>query len=202
MRQLGAGLPAVRQDSQPSVPTSGGGRWSAEAMLAIRQEGQLPALLVREADIDIPRRALEAWIPADGSPRRLRRPLDVQERATLMARRDQLEAWVCGYSSPEQDEIVLAVSDMYSGFGSVRMSTDEAAMRVDAVLRLLIEYPAWAIIRACRNIQRWGVWREGKYCKRWAPNDPELVAQVENEVRLHRDAHASAVALLNAEVAG
>jgi hypothetical protein len=159
----------------------------------------LPKILNRLTDVEIPKLVWSSWKPAVGG-RRLVRALTDGERVALEARRNELEPAAAGYGERDRDRVVLAVADMFGGFTSMRQSDDEAASRLDGVIRLLTPFPAWAIEKACRGIQMNGVFRDGSFDRRWPPNDAEIVDAVRTEARLYADQHRSAVALLSAEV--
>lgn len=159
----------------------------------------LPKIFNRSTDADIPNAAWSSWIPAVGS-RTLRRPLHDVERQALAARAREIAPALAPYLPAEIDFVTVAVSDMLGGFTSMRQSGDEAEARLDSMQRLLQPYPAWAIVKSCRSIQGDGVWREGKFDRRWPPNDAEVVDAVRKEIRHYERVHSSAVALLAAEV--
>jgi hypothetical protein len=166
-------------------------------MLALRQQSQMPKILSRLADVEIPRSAWSAWKPADGQ-RGLRRPLTTDERQALESRRSELEPWVTGYHPSEGDDIALALLDMFGSFPSMRQSAGEAAARVDAARRLLVPYPAWAIVKACQAIQGYGVFRDGSFDRQWPPSDAELIDSVRQELKIYKSQYQSAIALLEA----
>jgi hypothetical protein len=131
----------------------------------------------------------------------LRRHLTADERGALEKRRDEVAPALESYSDRDVDRITLAMTDMFGGFPSLRMRDDNAVVgRVDAVRRILREFPAWAIIKACNKIQMNGVWRDGAFDRQWPPSDPEIVAAVREESRIYGDSYNSAVALLAASV--
>jgi len=150
-------------------------------------------------DLEIPRQVWSAWTPAVGE-REVRRELTVEERGALERRRDELAPAVAPYPDRDLDRVALALSDMFGGFTSMRQSDDEAVAKLDSVRRVLADFPAWAIEKASRSIQMNGVWRDGKFDRRWPPNDSEIVAAVRDEVRLYAATHRNVVALLNAPV--
>lgn len=104
----------------------------------------------------------------------------------------------------ENDRVALAVLDMQNGFSSLRGDEEASAARVDSALRLLAEFPAWAIEKACMAIRRDGVYREVRgsmrFDRQWPPTDSELVDAVRRELRLYRDPYDRCVALLTATV--
>ena len=165
-----------------------------------RHSSQMPAILNRETDIKIPRRAWSAW-KEDGKPRQLRGPLSADDRQALIVRKMELEPWIDGYHETELDEVALALLDMFSGFPSMRQAGDEAAARVDSIRRLLVPHPAWAIMRACEKIRNIGyVDSEGRIERHWPPSDPEIISMVKAESRLYCETYDTAVALLEATV--
>lgn len=94
----------------------------------------------------------------------------------------------------------MAITDMLGGYTSMRQTGDEAVAKLDSMRRVLAPFPAWAIEKACNNIQINGVWRDGKFDRRWPPNDSEVIDAVRSHVRLYADTHRIAIALLSAEV--
>jgi hypothetical protein len=160
----------------------------------------MPAVRNRFTDVEIPLSAWSAW-KEHGKPQLLRRPLSYDERCALEQRRDDLAPAVAGYDRSELDRIALAVGDMYSGYPSLGSRGDQSvAGRIDALRRVLAEFPCWAIEKACQSIQTNGVWREGAFDRKWPPTDAEIVDAVRTEARLYTDSYQSAVALLAAEV--
>lgn len=150
-------------------------------------------------DIDIPNAVWSSWIP-EGGARQLRRALTTTERTALEQRRDELTPAVMGYQDHDLDRVAVAVSDMFGGYTSMRQTDAEAVAKLDSMRRVLAPFPAWAIEKACTNIQINGVWRDGKFDKRWPPNDSEVIDAVRSHVRLYADTHRIAIALLSAEV--
>lgn len=150
-------------------------------------------------DVEIPRTAWSAWCP-DVGPRCLRRPLTGPERKALTLRVDELAPAVAPFGRAEAPHVALALTDMYGGYTSMRQSGEEAEARVDSLLRMLASFPAWAIQKACRDIQSNGVWRDGKFDRRWPPNDAEIVDAVRKETDLYASVYRSAVDLLAAKV--
>lgn len=117
----------------------------------------------------------------------------------------ELEPWVAGYHDSEKDRVMLALADMYSAFPAMgNKSTHEAAAKLDAVLRALAPYPAWAIQKACERISTKGFTRsEGdKYIteRHWPPSDPELIEAVRQERAHYGDQYDRVVELLTAEI--
>lgn len=91
---------------------------------------------------------------------------------------------------------------MLGSFRSMAGQSDEqVAATIDSIRRLLEPFPYWAIEKACTSIQINGVMRDGRYDRKWPPNDSEIVAEVREKLRLYRDQFDSAEALLNAQVA-
>lgn len=159
-----------------------------------------PEVVNQLTDIQIPRAVWSNWKPANG-PRQVRRELTEEERTALVQRRDQLAPWVAGYEGDrERDEVALALVDMFGAFRSVRHGGEDVVLLIDSVCRLLQDFPAWAIVKACNAIQQNGVWRNGAFDRQWPPSDPELVAEVREKLRLYGDQYRSAVDLLAAEV--
>lgn len=159
----------------------------------------MPPVANRLTDVEIPRSAWSNWTP-DSGPRQLRRALTADERTALESRRDELAPVLRPYERNEVDRVVLALTDMFGGFPSMRRDDEEAVSRLNAARRVLAEFPAWAIAKGCHNIQSLGVWRDGKFNREWPPSDAEIAHEVRACMRLYSDQHRSAVALLEAEV--
>ena len=187
-------LPAVAKTGSP-ISRPGSGSAVARKPLPDR----LPRISNQATDINIPRSVWSSWSEA-GKDRKIRRELTADERSQLEARRDELEPFVGAFDGREQDAVALAVIDMYGAYPSMRANSEDAGVRVDSVLRLLAEFPAWAIEGACKKIQMNGVWRESKYDLQWPPSDAELARDVRIEYRLYGDTYKQVVALLQAEV--
>lgn len=164
-----------------------------------RPSDPLPRISNRLTDVDIPMNVWSAWKP-DVGDRQLRRALTVVERGALEARRAELAPMVEGYGPADVPGIAAALAAMFSGFTSMRHGEDEAVAKIESICRLLDKFPGWAIEKACASIRMNGVWRDGKFDRRWPPNDAELVDAVRKEARIYTDQHRSAVALLAATV--
>jgi hypothetical protein len=158
-----------------------------------------PPVANRLTDVEIPKSAWSAW-REEGKPRQLRRALTSDERQALEVRRDELAPMVAPFMLHESNHVGIAVADMFGSYRSMRQTGEEAMAVLDATVRVLAEFPRWAIEKACRSIQMNGVWRNGAFDRQWPPNDSELVKEVREKLRLYGDAHRSAVALLEAEV--
>lgn len=190
MRQIGTGLPPRGREvaTRPSRPAS-----------ALVVGSEMPPVANRLTDVLIPQSAFSAW-QESGKPRQLRRPLTDRERHDLERRRDEIAPALAPFADSTVDVVVEALLDMYGGFTSMRGGEEDAAARVDSAARLLAEFPAWAIQEACMSIRRNGVWRDGKFDRRWPPNDPEIVLAVKQEMRLYRETYDRCIALLTATV--
>ena len=161
---------------------------------------KLPPVTVPYPDSSIPRSAWSPWKEA-GKPRQLRRPLAPRERGALERRQRELAPAVEPYRDSERDRVALALLDMYGGYPSMGSRGDPAAAgRVDSAARVLAEFPAWAIERACQKIHVNGVWRDGAFDRRWPPNDSELVEAVRIEARVYTETYRNVMALLEAAV--
>lgn len=181
--------------SQALVPGSGKALQTKGLNLA-----NLPPVANRRTDVEIPNRLWAPWIPSDG-PRMLRRPLTEDERTELEARKTELEPVARPHGERDVNRVALALTDMFGGFPSMRQRDDAAVMaRIDGARRILAEFPAWAIEKACGYIQTNGVWRDGAFDRQWPPSDAEIVAEVREKFRLYSDQYRSAVALLAASV--
>lgn len=187
-----------------NLPAASGSSGSRRASVTVRRHLNLTVdqLPIRNylTDVDLPRRLWSAWAPADGA-REIVRALAPEERRALEARRDELAPGLDGYrGDAEVDRVAVAIGDMFGGFTSMRQRDDDAVGKVDSVMRLLRDFPAWAIEKACDGIRRNGVWRDGRYDARWPPNDSEIVAAVRDATRLIADQYEGAVRLLSAPV--
>lgn len=160
---------------------------------------RLPRIFNRSTDVDIPNGAWSTWTPSAGA-RQLRRALTPEERRALEGRRADLAPALHHYVAADLDHIALAISDMFGSYTSMRQSGDEAAAKIDSLGRVLHPFPAWAIVKVCGSIQANGVWRDGKFDRRWPPNDSEVMAALREEIRHYEQCHRSAVALLAATV--
>lgn len=179
-------------------------RQSAPATVTSFNESNLPAAFDKLVDSDIPLRVWSSWIPAEGR-RQIIRPLTSEERSALAVRAAALGPALAPFRRPEDDDrVVVAVGEMFGSFRSMRDKGANMAATVDAVMRALAPFPAWAIERACSSIRIDGYEiRDGgsvRIEKHWPPNDSEIVAEVRKVVKLRADALASARALLGAEV--
>lgn len=189
-------LPAqVRPGFQVSRPVSAAPAVATTNFSADR----LPPIMNRAADIAIPNGAWSHWTPESGA-RELRRALTAEERGMLEARASQLKPALHPYCPADVDAVALAIADVFGSYTSMRQTDGEAAARIDSCCRALEFFPAWAIIKVCGAIQSRGVLRDGKYDRRWPPNDSEIIQAIEEELRHYIRCYRSAVALLSASV--
>jgi hypothetical protein len=158
----------------------------------------LPKISNRLTDVEIPK-LWSAWVP-DGKPRELRRPLTDSERGLLEARRDELAPVLVPVAPGEIEAIAIALAAMFSSFRSLRQTDSEAESIIENSVHALREYPAWAIVEACLDIQRNGVCRGDKFDRQWPPNDSEIIVEVRKRVALYDSQFRSAIAMLAAEV--
>lgn len=193
MKQIGTVL--AKSDSRGSLPSYGSKSETRSFLIGDR----LPRICNRSTDVDIPRSAWSSW-REHGKPQTLRRPLTAAERGELEARVNELAPALTPFGHREAPHVALALTDMFSGFTSMRQSGDEAGARVESVIRLLTPYPAWAIQKACISIRTNGVWRDDKFDRRWPPNDPEIVEMVRKETEYYESIERSSIALLLAKV--
>lgn len=176
-RESGAALPAVRKTFSPE---------------------NLPPSLVARTEIDLAREVISAWRPSHGGTLR-RRELTDAERELVLARHVELAGCLAPFEGPEEcDRVAAAIADMYGSFTSMRHGEEDAAARVNALGKLLVRFPAWAIEKACLRIRTQGVERDGKPDPRWPPSDAEAVAMVEAEVGSRRAALSVIEAMLSA----
>lgn len=178
---------------------------SAPAKAVIRYDANnLPAIVNRRTDLEIPSAVWSSWIPSSG-PREIRRPLTGDEREALQARAAELAPALEPYPRPsEDDRVALAIADMFGGFRSMREQGEDVLGRVQSAMRALSRFPVWAIERGCLSIQQDGYEvedRDGKRVERhWPPSDPEISQAVERIVEMRRKALISAENLLSAPV--
>lgn len=197
------GLGALSRDLVSQVSRRGSGQ---NLPVIPFDERRLPAAVVADVDVRLPRSAWSAWVPSDGSRRELRRRLTGDEVFALERRRAELLPALAPYVRPDQDdEIAGALAEMFSGYPSMRQQGEDVVGRVACVMDLLHKFPAWAIKRACAEIHRTGFKRTGReetwwIEKTWPPTDAEINEAVEAAMRLHRSALDSATALLAAPV--
>lgn len=193
MRQIGTAV--AKSGSRGSLQNSAKTSEKRSYLIA----DTLPKILNRSTDVDVPLSAWSSWIP-DVGPRCLRRALTDEERESLTRRMNELAPAVAPFGRTEAPHVALALTDMYGGYPSMRQSGGEAEARVTSLMRLLASFPAWAIQKACRDIQMNGVWRDGKFDRQWAPSDSEIIDAVQKETSLYTGVHRSAAALLSATV--
>lgn len=200
LKQLSAIVPAAASAIQASPQKS-----ELAAPRVRYDASNLPALVDRLTDVDIPNAAWSSWIPKTG-PRALRRALIDGERRALQARVAELQPALLGFDREQDgDRVALAISDMFGGFRSMREQGEDVVGRIDSAMRVMNGYPAWAIEQGCLAIQRAGYEvtdRDGRRImeRHWPPSDPEICQIVERIVRMRRDALVSAEALLAAPV--
>jgi len=165
----------------------------------------LPAAFDARTDVEIPRAVWSAWTPQFGA-RQIVRPLRDDERSALEARKAQLAPALAPYAGgADSDRVAAALAAMFDGFRSMRERGENAMGRLDTAMRVLKNFPAWAIEEACASIQRDGYQvhdreRVSRTERHWPPSDPEIADAVRLAVKMRDAALASATALLAASV--
>lgn len=166
---------------------------------------RLPAMYVPDVDKVLPNSIWCGW-RIDGKTRKIRRPLTDAERGMLERRVAELDPVMRPYEQDgdEADQAAEAVTEMFAGFPGMRATGADAIAKVDATMRLLAEFPLWAVLHCCERIRVEGYEvtdRDGARRERhWPPADAEIVAEIRRAVKLRAEALASARALLAAEV--
>lgn len=159
-----------------------------------------PKVLDREADIDLPRKLWENWIPANGK-RAIVRAFTDAERGCVQRRHAELTHGLEPFLPQQRDRIRAPVHAMLGGFRSLRESGEDAETAVEVLLAVLRDFPAWAIEEACIRIARRDIDIDPPLDRRWAPSDSQIYAVVSAIVQPFRKALATAQALLDAPVA-
>ena len=153
----------------------------------------MPVKFDRECDIDLPKRLFSSWIPDEG-PRAIVRQLEPSERALLEMRATALQIALQPFG--EDLAVEADVAAMFSGFRFMRQRGEDVGTTVHITLAVLREFPAWAIRKACLSIAQ----DRANLNEKFAPNDAEIYGVAEDIVRLYREHHRQANALLSAPV--
>jgi hypothetical protein len=112
-----------------------------------------------------------------------------------------LRASLSPFTFDEKDCVIIAISDMLSGFRSLRHSEEDAVAMLDSLQRVLAEFPLWAIEEGCRAIHQGRAFVDGrKLDRRYPPHDPEIYGVIEGIVKPFREALHRARALLDAPI--
>lgn len=131
----------------------------------------------------------------------VRRPLTSDERSLLQSRAAELEDCLRPRGAGENDRVALALAEMIGSFPSQqRISEEEAMGKIQTMLEVLAEYPAWSVELACSIIHRQGVLRKGVRDRQWPPSDAEVIDEIEREIKMRKTMLAQAVAILEAKV--
>ena len=154
-----------------------------------------PAIVDRGCDVELPRRLLSTWTPADGA-RQIVRALVPKERAALECRQAELQDGLRPHRRAEEGSVKALIAGMLGGFRSMRAQGDDALATVETTRFVLAEFPVWAISKACVMIARNEVSRDN----RWPPNDAELAEIVGRIVKPYKDNLKRADLLLTAKV--
>ena len=197
-------------DKLPKVTPGGSGSPNSQSnsnaarLAQVRLAGLMPPVMNKTTDLMIPRSAWSAWTEM-GKSRCLRRALTVEERSALERRKNELLPWIVGYSASEEDDVIIALTKMFSAFPQYAgKSGHGAAAQVKLMIEALQSYPAWAIAKACGKIAREGYVRvdTDQYVREthWPPSAPELIEVVRGCATLYKDQYDSATDLLEAEV--
>jgi len=167
--------------------------------------GNLPISYDHFVDKAIPGRVWAAFIPDDGTPRKLRRPLADAERNAVALRARELGDCLRPFDAAERDGVAGAIMGLLASFGA-GMDKATAIARTAGYIESLgrAGYPAWAIEQTCISIRNRGyVVREGDKTRlemSFAPNEPRLCAAVGEVVEQRRKAYENARLLLAAEI--
>jgi hypothetical protein len=136
-----------------------------------------------------------AWVPTSGK-REIVRALTCFERTALTQRAGELQAGLAPYAASERSAVKAGLLGMFSGFRNMRLLGADLEATVEILLRVLREFPLWAIRRGCLRIAQCKAGLDGK----WPPNDAEVYAVVAEEVRFYRAILASVEALLDTPI--
>lgn len=129
------------------------------------------------------------------------RELTADERAKLEGRVGALSGALRPFDNHEIPVVEAELAAMFSGFRAMRQTGEDVASVVEVTRRVLAEFPAWAIAKACLLIARNQAVVDGKHLdRRYTPNDTEIYAVVSSLVKMRREALTSAKALLSAPV--
>lgn len=153
-----------------------------------------PDYFDRYTDIELPK--LFSGVRVDGEPRKIVRPLEAHERASLRVRATELQAALRPYQDRERPIVMAQIAAMLGGYRSLRQSGEDVEAIVSSTAAVLAPFPFWAIAKGCLKIVR----REAGLDPHWPPNDSEIYAVVDGVVRSYSKALASAKALLAAPV--
>lgn len=164
--------------------------------LSVRTASSRKPLLVNpEADYQIPARVWSNWTPASGR-RELCRELTVTERKIEAHRATELTQGLRPFTSDEREAVDFALSRMLGGF---QRHLDVNPF-VDALLDLLREFPAWAIIDGCTKITQDQHSLTPPFNPNFGPSDNQVYQVVAGVVVPYRIKLTQAQALLSAPV--
>lgn len=159
-----------------------------------------PKLQDRAADIDLPRKLFENWIPKNGK-RAISREMTAPERKALQGRFTELTVGLTPFEREQRDQVRAPLHAMLGGFRSLRESGEDAETAVEVLLAVLRDFPIWAIEEACIRIARCDIAIDPPLDKRWAPSDAQIYAAVAAIVKPYRKALDAVTDLLEAPVA-
>lgn len=197
MKKLGQIVHAANPQGSASLPS----RWLARELPAERDAAGMPVRFDRTCDRAIPDR-LVRFRSLEGTPTELRRALTADERAAIEGRKAALTDALSPYSNDERDAVEAEVAAMFSGFRSMRAQDDNMIATIEVTCAVLREFPLWAIAKGCKMIATRKAVIDGRRLdERYAPNDAEVHAVVEGEVKTYRRALNEASAILDAPVA-
>jgi hypothetical protein len=158
-----------------------------------------PALVVPEADSEIPSKVWSAWIPNIGK-REITRVLTEGERKTLELRENTLRAGLAPDIDSQADNARSALHAMLGGFRSLRERDQDAEAAVEVLLAVLRDFPVWAIEEGCLRIAQRRTGLHDPPSERWPPSDAQIHAVVSKVVEPYRETLAKTQALLAAPV--
>lgn len=167
---------------------------------AVRSTETRPAIVDRDADFEI----AKLWRDRDVNrkPINIARALTESERSACERRKRELQIGCSPYTPSEDNQVVTAISRMFSGNRSLARLDDEAAVAMLAGLRHILKpFPLWAIEAGCHAIHTGEALLNGKALSRsFAPNDAEVYGVIKEIVAPYLRALDNVTALLAAPV--
>lgn len=172
----------------------------APELPARRDAAGVPVLFDSQCDRTIPDR-LVCDRDLAGVPREIRRAMTPSERAEVEGRVVALRAALQPHGEEYRAAVEAEIAAMLSGFRSMRAQGEDAMAMVEITRAVLRDYPLWAIAKACALIAQGNAYAVGRRLDpRFAPNDAEIYAVVEDVVVRHRRALTQLAGLLEAKV--
>lgn|GEM_PF-3773254 len=173
---------------------------ASKAIVPITVRGDLPPLLDRAVDRDLPDRLVAFWrgrTDDDRGDPELRRALEPEEHAALVRRVSALSAAVAPAPVASRDVLLDEIEGMLGAYPSMQRHDEEAAGMIAAsYLWTVREEPHWAIVEACGLVRG----NKAGLNPSFPPTEPEFAKVVALRAAMYRLRLRETEAILRAKI--